>query len=109
MGTSTPAQTPDATRPYILYRPAVASKVNGPRGVYLYTDGGQPDAFLESMALGRRFAAHVPGATIAVTLELRHATSGVALDQNSSSADVRGALDRAVSSLGWTATTYAPA
>jgi hypothetical protein len=109
MAKTTLIQTPDVKRPYVLYRPPTAPRLSGPAAVYLYTDGAQPDAFLDAMALGKRFAAHVPAATIAVTLEMRHATGGAALDQNSSSADVKGAMDRAVSALGWTATTYAPA
>ncbi len=94
-------------RPYITYKPPVIPRLTGPIAVSLYTDGELPDAFYVAYALGRKYSAHVQGALIALTLELRQ-TGGAVLTQNSTSAQVRNAFERAVLNIGWTKVVYTP-
>ncbi len=92
---------PNTGREYIAYRPAKVSRMSGAVVVYLYTDNAQPDAWIDAFMYGRRFRDYVPATTAAVMLELR-TDAGAEIGQNSTFADVRSALDRAVEYLGWT-------
>ncbi len=91
---------PDLTREYIAYRPPVISRMSGVVAVYLYTDNAQPDAWVDSFTLGKRYRNFVPATTLMVMLGLR-TDAGAVIGQNSVNADVRSALDRAVEYLGW--------